>query len=135
LGPLFFNVRHQGRPYANGQGQLRVRVQVIEGSNHVYQADTVPVQGRWTGLRQHDHAVDGGHKKDQRSAQFEGDGIINGATDPNGQNYKFMIWAGDGSPDTFRIKIWWEDSLGEHVVYDNGVQQAIAGGSIIVHTK
>ena len=35
-------------------------------------------------------------------AQFKGDGTINGAAAPNGHNYKFMIWAGDGSPDTFR---------------------------------
>ena len=68
-------------------------------------------------------------------AQFKGDGTINGAVDPNGQNYKFMIWAGDDNPDTFRIKIWWEDGSGEHLVYDNGVQQAIGGGSIVVHTK
>jgi hypothetical protein len=46
-----------------------------------------------------------------------------------------MLWAGDGTQDTFRMKIWWEDTAGEHVVYDNGVQQAIAGGSIVVHTK
>jgi parallel beta-helix repeat protein len=69
------------------------------------------------------------------NAQFFGDGTINGASPPNGQNYKFMIWAGDHSPDTFRIKIWYEDGSGEHVVYDNGVQQAIGGGSIVVHTK
>jgi hypothetical protein len=70
-----------------------------------------------------------------KNAQFKGDGTINGASAPNGHDYKFMIWAGDGSPDTFRIKIWWEDTAGEHVVYDNGVLQAVAGGSIVVHTK
>jgi hypothetical protein len=69
------------------------------------------------------------------NAQLCGDGKINGKVAPNGQNYKFMIWAGDHSPDTFRMKIWWEDGSGEHVVYDNGVQQAIGGGSIVVHTK
>lgn len=68
------------------------------------------------------------------NAQFKGDGTINGANAPNGQAYKFMLWAGDHNPDTFRIKIWYEDG-GEHVVYDNGVQQAIAGGSIVVHAK
>jgi hypothetical protein len=31
-----------------------------------------------------------------------------------------MLWAGDGSPDTIRIRIWWEDGSGEHDVYDNG---------------
>jgi len=61
------------------------------------------------------------------NAQFKGSGTINGEGD-----YKFMLWAGDGEPDTFRIKIWYEDT-GEVVVYDNGVNQAIGGGSIIVH--
>ena len=50
-----------------------------------------------------------------------------------------MLWAGDGSStggaDTFRIRIWWEDADGvEHDVYDNGFNQAIGGGSIVVHT-
>jgi len=44
-----------------------------------------------------------------------------------------MLTAVDGSPDTFRIKIWTEDGNGEQVVYDNGAQQAISGGSIIIH--
>jgi hypothetical protein len=35
------------------------------------------------------------------NAQFKGNGLINGALDPNGNSFKFMIWAGDGSPDTF----------------------------------
>ena len=34
------------------------------------------------------------------NAQFKGYGTINGAG-----NYGFMLWATDGSPDTFRIKI------------------------------
>jgi len=63
-------------------------------------------------------------------AKFKGVGTINGEGD-----YKFMIWAGDDSPDTFRIKIWWEDGETEHVVYDNGMDQAIGGGSIVIHTK
>jgi hypothetical protein len=47
-----------------------------------------------------------------------------------------MLWAEDGEPDTFRIKIWEEDSLGiETVIYDNGFDQAIGGGSIVIHTK
>jgi hypothetical protein len=60
------------------------------------------------------------------NAQFKGNGTINGAG-----NYQFMLWATDGSPDTFRIQI--TDSNG-NAVYDNGVQQAIGGGSIIVHS-
>ena len=69
------------------------------------------------------------------NAQFKGSGLINGAADPNGNAYKFMLWAGDGSPDTFRIRIWWEDAAGEHDVYDNGTAQAIGGGSVVVHNK
>jgi hypothetical protein len=64
-------------------------------------------------------------------AKFKGEGTINGAG-----LYKFQIWAGDSSPDTFRIKIWTEDEVGdETVVYDNGFDQAIGGGSIVIHTK
>jgi hypothetical protein len=67
-------------------------------------------------------------------AKFKGTGTINGAIAPNEDMYKFQIWAGDNTPDTFRIKIWYEDG-GEVVVYDNGTNQAIGGGSIVIHTK
>ena len=51
-------------------------------------------------------------------------------------DYKFQVWAGDGDPDTFRIKIWEEDEFGvESIVYDNGSNQIIGGGNIVVHTK
>ena len=64
-------------------------------------------------------------------ARFKGSGTVNGTGD-----YKFMLWAGDKSPDTFRIKIWIEDALGnETVVYDNGFDQAIGGGDIVVHAN
>ncbi len=69
------------------------------------------------------------------NAQFKGSGLINGAGASNGQAYKFMLWAGDGSPDTFRIRIWWEDAAGQYDVYDNGVEQAIGAGNIVVHTR
>jgi hypothetical protein len=73
------------------------------------------------------------------NAQFKGSGLVNGLADPNGVNYKFMLWAGDGlstaDADTFRIRIWWEDAAGEHDVYDNGADQPIGGGSIVVHMK
>jgi hypothetical protein len=68
------------------------------------------------------------------SAQFMGSGTINRAGDPNGQDYRFMLWAGDGDPDTFRIKIWWEDGGSEVVVFDNGFGQELNGGSIVIHT-
>jgi len=68
------------------------------------------------------------------NAQFKGSGLINGAPDPNGNAYKFMLWASDSSTDTFRIRIWWEDAAGEHDVYDNGIDQAIGAGNIFVHT-
>lgn len=64
------------------------------------------------------------------NAQFKGTGTINGAG-----SYKFILWAGDDTQDTFRIKIWTEDNETEDIVYDNGAQQAIGGGSIIVHQK
>ena len=46
------------------------------------------------------------------------------------------LWAGDNDPDTFRIKLWTEDGAGfETVVYDNGMNQPIDGGSIVIRTK
>jgi hypothetical protein len=69
------------------------------------------------------------------NAQFKGSGLINEAADANGNAYKFMLWAGDGPPDTFRIRIWWEDAAGEHDVYDNGTAQPIGAGNIVVHTS
>lgn len=57
-------------------------------------------------------------------AQFKGEGTINGQG-----SYRFMLWADDDDPDTFRIKIW--DDTG--VVYDNGSHQPLGGGSIKVH--
>jgi hypothetical protein len=72
------------------------------------------------------------------NAQFKGSGMVNGELAPNGNPYKFMLWAGDGATsggsDTLRIRIWWEDAAGEHDVYDNGTAQAIGGGNIVVHT-
>jgi ELWxxDGT repeat protein len=72
-------------------------------------------------------------------ARYKGAGTINGQIAPNDEYYKFMLWAGDGTgpndEDTFRIKIWWEDNDTENVVYDNDMDQAIAGGFIVVHTK
>ncbi len=64
-------------------------------------------------------------------AQFKGAGTINGTGD-----YLFMLWAGDGDPDTFRIRIWTEDADGvETDVYDNGSAQPLGAGSIVIHTK
>lgn len=63
-------------------------------------------------------------------AKFKGVGSINGEGE-----YKFMIWAGDNESDTFRIKIWSENASGnEEIVYDNGFDQVIGGGSIVIHT-
>lgn len=62
-------------------------------------------------------------------ARFKGRGSVNGE-----DGYRFMIWAGDSEPDTFRIRIWTEDAAGiETDVYDNGSDQAIGGGNIVVH--
>ncbi|UCB42269.1 MAG: carboxypeptidase regulatory-like domain-containing protein [Dehalococcoidales bacterium] len=68
-------------------------------------------------------------------ARFKGTGTINGEGE-----YKFQIWAGDGTgvdgADTFRIKIWMENESGDEiVVYDNGMNQPIGGGNIVVHTS
>jgi hypothetical protein len=62
------------------------------------------------------------------TAQFQGSGKINGQG-----NYKFMVWAADAHPDTFRIKIWYVDGSGEHVVYDNGANQPLLSGAIEIH--
>lgn len=67
--------------------------------------------------------------KSGNNAQFKGYGTINGSG-----KYGFMLWATDGSPDTFRIKIWIADDE-TNIVYDNGTNQPIGGGSIVVHTK
>jgi hypothetical protein len=62
-------------------------------------------------------------------AKYKGVGTINGEG-----SYKFQIWAGDKESDTFRIKIWEEDEFGvEIIIYDNGFDQVIEGGNIIVH--
>ena len=71
------------------------------------------------------------------NAQYKGSGTINGNLSPSGDAYKFMLWARDIDPsDTFRIKIWYDDAIGaEVVVYDNGFNQEIGGGNIVIHTK
>ena len=64
-------------------------------------------------------------------AQLKGTGAINGS-----DGFEFMIWAADGDPDTFRIKIWQDDGFGsEIVIYDTAVDQALGGGSIVIHAK
>ena len=69
----------------------------------------------------------------QTSANYKGSGTINGNLAPNGLGYNFKIWAKDLSTDTFRIKIWYETSGVETVVYDNGTDQAIGGGNVQIH--
>lgn len=63
-------------------------------------------------------------------AEFKGTVTINDLGD-----YRFMLWAGDGEPDTFRIRIWEEDegTGDESDVYDKGFGQEIGGGNIVVH--
>jgi hypothetical protein len=64
------------------------------------------------------------------NAQFKGIGTINGLG-----SYTFMLWATDGgnSNDKFRIQIT-DNNNANAVVYDNGSEQVIAGGSIVIHT-
>ena len=72
----------------------------------------------------------------QDKAKYKGEGTING-----GGSYGFMLTATDGSPDTFRIKIW-NVATGD-AVYDNQMGSdddgydgtAIGGGNIKVHKK
>jgi hypothetical protein len=91
----------------------------------------VQFQFRAAGLNFHSSSYEWLTVDDSGYATFGGSGTINGQGD-----YKFMIWAGDADPDTFRIKIWEEDEFGvETVIYDNGIDQALGGGSIVVHTK
>jgi hypothetical protein len=61
-------------------------------------------------------------------AMFKGEGTINGQG-----SYKFIITADDDNTDTFRIKIWYEENGLEVVVYDNGSQQSLGGGSVRIH--
>ncbi len=66
--------------------------------------------------------------KEEMKVQLFGQGTINGSLAPKNEEYKFMIWATDGNPDTFRIKIWWEDNSVENIVYDNDMEQPLAVG-------
>lgn len=68
----------------------------------------------------------------QNRARFKGVGTVNGAGE-----YRFMVWAVDDDNDTFRIKIWTEDEItaAEEVLYDNGFDQEISGGNIVVHKR
>lgn len=61
------------------------------------------------------------------SAVFKGEGSLNGV-----DGYKFVLWADDGDPDTFRIEISTDEDT---VVYDNGSHQPISHGNVIVHSK
>jgi uncharacterized protein len=62
-------------------------------------------------------------------AQFKGSGVVNKAS-----NYKYIVWVTDGQPDTYRIRIWKEKHGKQFVIYDNGFDQPVAGGSIQIHT-
>jgi hypothetical protein len=66
---------------------------------------------------------------------LDGADTVNGASAETVDAYQFMIWAGDGDPDTFRIKIWYEDDGEEVPVYDNAMDQPIGGGEIVIHTQ
>lgn len=59
------------------------------------------------------------------NAQFKGTGTVNGVS-----GYTFMVFATDGLPDRFRIKIW--NTVTGDVVYDNGSDTQVQG-SIVVH--
>ena len=68
--------------------------------------------------------------QDNKGAQLKGSGTINGEG-----NYQFMLYAADGTPDTFHIKIWVEENGENNIIYDNGTDQPIDGGSIVIQNK
>lgn len=66
------------------------------------------------------------------TAQLQGTATVNGEVAPTGIPYQFRLWARDGDPDTFRIRVWWDVPAGEVTVFDSGTR-ALAGGSIVIH--
>ncbi|VGO17178.1 Microbial collagenase [Pontiella desulfatans] len=65
---------------------------------------------------------------DGKNAQISGEGTANGKP-----GYKFMVWMGDDTADTFRIRIWKEDVTGaETTIYDNGSMLPIWKGGIVI---
>ncbi len=68
----------------------------------------------------------------QETAQLEGTATVNGEVAPTGSPYQLMLWAHDGDPDAFRIRVWWDVPAGEVTVFDSGTR-ALAGGSIVLH--
>lgn len=72
---------------------------------------------------------------DSSNAQLRGTGRIDGSNAPNGNLFEFMIWAGDGSPDTFRIRIWYDVQGAEIVIYDSGFDQPLARGNVRIRAS
>jgi PKD repeat protein len=82
-------------------------------------------------------------------AQFQGEGLLNGAVAQNGEPYEFFIVGIDGAltggadTDQFRVKIWYSDAGTDVVVYDNkrgssddsNDATAVGGGSIVIHQQ
>ena len=64
------------------------------------------------------------------AAEVHGNGTINGKG-----RFKFMLWVGDGTPDTLRMRIWEQFGGTETVHYDNDSGEGIRGGNIVVHRK
>lgn len=61
-------------------------------------------------------------------AQLAGNGLINGRLP-----CRFMVWAHEGRPATFRIRIWAADAGGnEVVIYDNGTEQPVCGAIAVL---
>ncbi len=65
-----------------------------------------------------------------KQVQIKGTGKVNGRLDPNHQPYHFLVTAKDNKPDTFGIKIWYETSEGEIVIYDSGGPVKLGGGTV-----
>lgn len=62
------------------------------------------------------------------TARFTGTGTVNGLG-----TYGFTIWVTDGRPDAIRIRIL--EAVTGTIVYDNGIEQAVGGGSLVVHAR
>jgi hypothetical protein len=65
-----------------------------------------------------------------KQVQIKGTGKVNGRLGPNHQPYHFLVTAKDNKPDTFGIKIWYETSEGEIVIYDSGGPVKLGGGTV-----
>ncbi|QXC28460.1 PKD domain-containing protein [Aeromonas sp. FDAARGOS 1409] len=101
----------KGATVPSGSTQFNFQVGNLNFHSNVYE---------WLVVNQNGH-----------NAQYKGTGTINGTG-----SYGFMLWAGDNGTtgDSFRIKIW-NKGDNDSLVYDNGVDQQLGGGQVVIHIK